>query len=311
METFSEIVILIGIRRKRIPPPPKRRGYPPLEIMKQPILVPGERDYIQEAKDAFFQSIRQEGESDLDTRKRFFAEMKTEQPWMLVIHQDILRRLFAKIRDVCTRENIAFWLMGGSAIGAIRHHGLIPWDTDGDIGMMRSDFNRFVKACVADPELLFGYSARDVGLYGKISFSEFKDSPVQPHLDIFVFDWIPVTDDDMAHAYWEQVWIPTRKKVQEALRNAPTPQQKLIDAEKALDNYPLFGDGPYLIWDVAGYESSAVVQERVYRKEEVFPLETLKFEGMDMPVAHDYEATPEGSTGTSGRFPVPRTSAPQ
>ena len=41
---------------------------------------------------------------------------------------------------ICKENDIHWVLLFGSAIGAIRHHGFIPWDDDVDVGMMRADY---------------------------------------------------------------------------------------------------------------------------------------------------------------------------
>ena len=48
--------------------------------------------------------------------------------------------------DKCCRENnIKYSLCWGTMIGAIRHHGFIPWDDDIDVMMPRDDYNRFLE----------------------------------------------------------------------------------------------------------------------------------------------------------------------
>lgn len=60
---------------------------------------------------------------------------------------DILK----EIDRVCAKHKILYWLDGGSMLGAVRHHGFIPWDDDLDIQMFRDDYNRFLQ--IAPQEL--------------------------------------------------------------------------------------------------------------------------------------------------------------
>ena len=55
------------------------------------------------------------------------------------------------IAEVCEKHGISWWLDSGSALGALRHGGFVPWDDDADIGMMWDDYLRFLE--VAPKEL--------------------------------------------------------------------------------------------------------------------------------------------------------------
>ena len=46
---------------------------------------------------------------------------------------------------VCKNHGLTYFLSGGSALGAVRHHGFIPWDDDMDIALPSEDFKRLVK----------------------------------------------------------------------------------------------------------------------------------------------------------------------
>lgn len=49
------------------------------------------------------------------------------------------------IDEICRKNNIKYSLIGGSLIGAIRHHGYIPWDDDIDIILTRSNYEKLKK----------------------------------------------------------------------------------------------------------------------------------------------------------------------
>ncbi len=61
---------------------------------------------------------------------------------------DLKRKLLeitAYIGAICEENRIEWGLCGGSALGAIRHKGFIPWDDDIDICMTRRNFEHFKK----------------------------------------------------------------------------------------------------------------------------------------------------------------------
>ena len=60
-----------------------------------------------------------------------------------VIQQDLIR----EVVRICKKCNIHFNMVGGTMLGAIRHKGYIPWDDDADIGFLRTEYEKFRKAC--------------------------------------------------------------------------------------------------------------------------------------------------------------------
>ena len=56
-----------------------------------------------------------------------------------------------EIKRLCDKHNIKYFIIAGTLLGAIRHGGFIPWDDDMDVGMLREDYEKFLK--VAKTEL--------------------------------------------------------------------------------------------------------------------------------------------------------------
>lgn len=65
--------------------------------------------------------------------------------------QTILLEILKEFDRICKKHEIKYMIFCGSAIGAVRHQGFIPWDDDLDVAMLRSDYEKFME--VAPKEL--------------------------------------------------------------------------------------------------------------------------------------------------------------
>lgn len=117
--------------------------------------------------------------------------------------QKVQLRIMDDIHRICVEHSLRYYLIGGSALGAVRHNGMIPWDIDIDIAMPRKDYEKFIELGKNElnPEFEihdyrtdknFGTFHAIVVLKGsKISFKFEENSDKQNRFGIFV-DILPL-----------------------------------------------------------------------------------------------------------------------
>ena len=65
-------------------------------------------------------------------------------------HSEIQNKILEIVKyfnSFCEENNIEYYLMGGSALGAMRHGGFIPWDDDFDVFMNYENYIKFIELC--------------------------------------------------------------------------------------------------------------------------------------------------------------------
>lgn len=230
--------------------------------------------------------------------------LKTNPDGSVITVRDVQMKLLEMLKDIdelCKRHNIPYWLTGGSALGAVRHKGFIPWDDDADIGMMYEDYVRFQKVVhELDPEkyiaqcfethkaynvLIPPMKVRLKGTYclenNRLLANKCKDSDGL-FIDVFIIDH--VSENHVKDFVWrtrngilmvlitlfENLHVNPLLLKRRFVRNARTYGR--INKESPIIGYDL-------LWTFTSFKHPVV-----YPKESVFPIQYIPFEDTMLPV---------------------------
>lgn len=222
---------------------------------------------------------------------------------------DILK----EIDKICRKHNIEYYMEGGSLLGAVRHHGFIPWDDDLDISVMQKDYPRLRKALIE--ELPENYVYQDVGtdynyplLFGKVrdkhSFIEETDLCKLKEQGIYV-DIFP--NEKIPSMWWKRQLDYPYGHCFRAIHNYTDKKDKLI-------SYIVFPFAWSIVQltrlvnifipsDKIAYVYGCQIAYNNYSKQDVFPLIYIPFEGMQVPVPRNYDAVLKALYGNYMQIP--------
>lgn len=129
-----------------------------------------------------------------------------------LIHQVELK-IFKRFKQIVQQYEIPYIAMGGTLLGAVRHHGFIPWDDDMDVGMLRDDYEKFLQICSAEfqndsyflqtPWTDENYALSYAKILDRNTYIEEKNNVNNARkgvfLDIFPLDKIPASPSRQRH----------------------------------------------------------------------------------------------------------------
>lgn len=181
------------------------------------------------------------------------------------IHNDLLILLKA-FRDVCDAEGIWYSLAFGTVLGAVRHKGFIPWDSDADVYILLPDVERFREAFRKHkPEgIILGdrhSSLKNTKSHDTISLEK-KGFFSDLHLDIYPLVGAP-DDPDEQNRFWKRCKVLDKVFRSKYVNlSACLPKNKpFVAVVKALD---------HLIPD-------SIIKANIEKREHMYDFETSKY----------------------------------
>ena len=81
------------------------------------------------------------------------------------------------VDEICLHNNIRYFLIAGSTLGAVRHKGFIPWDDDIDIGMQIPEYKKFISVVKESLDTRYEWlhpesGSRTANLSGRVMLGE-------------------------------------------------------------------------------------------------------------------------------------------
>lgn len=136
------------------------------------------------------------------------------------VQQKILE-VMKYIDKLCHDNGIVYYIMGGTALGAVCHGGFIPWDDDLDIFMTPSEYEKFKKVFEAEDSSLFVLQewriTPDYLEYAKVrmngttfieeAFKDRKDLHQGIYVDIMILHKVPESKFIQKLVYYESKFV--------------------------------------------------------------------------------------------------------
>ena len=254
----------------------------------------------------------------MDEKQYDEAILKKLKQVELTILKDFIR--------ICNKYDLPYFATGGTAIGALRHQGFIPWDDDIDVCMLRADYDRFME--VAPKELGDQYIFMDAHtetsyplMFEKMikrgtrfieDAYQQANYPLGIFIDIFPYDKAP-EDEKLRRKWQKKTWQIGRMHVLALIPDPKLPDQ-LSGIKKGIASFgcrflhylfklirltPAKTYRKYLQWATTCPEPDSDLyidysyltgENLMIRTREAFPVIEIPFEDITVSVVRNYDA---------------------
>ena len=229
------------------------------------------------------------------------------------------REILREFVRICEKHNLTYFLTGGSALGAVRHKGFIPWDDDIDVGMPRDDYERFIGLCadeLKEAYYLLSSETKDTFPYQFCKICKKNTLFIEPYMkcefeytgifiDIFPYDnvvnsklhlslqqfcWVALNDFTrlLRRVFQHLVKKQTKKGGPDPLRGSVFVSlfKSAKKLQKKIMTYHHHKDTDHF----AQWSGGHGYKRETFRKDAFFPPTYLEFEGTRYPCPRDTHA---------------------
>lgn len=262
----------------------------------------------------FWLSQQRDEESMAETKQRVCLSLPKAEGELRLIQRMNLS-ILALLREACSELGVPFYLVFGTMLGAVRHHGFIPWDDDVDIAMLRGDYLKLEKALKNHPSLCVHryYSIMNE----KFVKVKFRDSDTF-FLDLFILDAFEADENTFLPRYQNLKAVHAeysaaireylqRKDAERADYAVPKLDEHLDSRmqekyEQLCDAVDYYGKGNYFCF---GIDNPAFIRNSgyVYHRDELFPAVAVTYEGQTYETFACWDAWLRNAYGDYWSFP--------
>lgn len=238
------------------------------------------------------------------------------------LHECLLE-ILKEIDRICATYEIPYVLAYGSALGAVRHRGFIPWDDDLDLHMLWPDYLRFLDLAEKEMDERFfvqrDFSEHYAGCYTKIrrngtTFIEnWQPKDPRMHQGVFV-DIMPCNSLASTALGQKWQWILSRIVVAQSLKHRGYSEQRMNWKKRLIFAVCDLVPQKWLLkivrreWDTSSegvhtFLSGARLGANVYKRRYFDNICRLPFENGEYPVFADYDSYLRGIYGDYMKLP--------
>lgn len=208
---------------------------------------------------------------------------------------------------VCHKNGIVYWLDSGTLLGAVRHGGFIPWDDDIDVCIMKKDLRSLKKAMKKDLNPSYSFCMPSIRERQSMSWCRIINPniritrpvfnpknpkeliPTQESLWLDIF--LQINGNPSVSRFIDKLYGRCRRRFYRSITDG------IFKRFASIVIYPfilliviiaemlgkILSPGTLIHNFGSGFYSTRMVKE-------IFPLETVSFEGKKFPSPHDYDS---------------------